>query len=487
MWVPVDSLGPEVVQVLRDLNPWWSTGRVRGEVPPYKRRGVQGLLQRLSSRKGLIEVLRGPRQVGKTTAIQQAIDHLLSGGTKAADILFVRFDQELLRSRGGFIPIVRWFWSEISKRAGDEAATYLFLDEVHKLRTWDDDVKHVFDTFSPRIVLTGSSSVLVGRGGRESLAGRVVTTEMPTFQFREVLEAWAPIASRLAPASSLERIFSTEARDIFQWSRRLSAQQRHSLNRWLDKYYNRGGYPRLYNGEIGEDQWADYLSETIIDRVLGGDVPDLFPVQNPLLLRWLYVEVARATGNELSQNRLAEDANAAGFATSQPNIGTYLHLLMDTLLIREFRRYPLARRANARVPSKFTLTDLGARNAIFRGAPSLWESSPEHVGPLVETLVQSVLRGPGLDVHFWRDYENPRDRRSRILEVDFVAEDTSGAVVPIEVKFRRRIDSADFAGLHAFLERYNAPLGIMVTRETAGHWPLEKTLCVPLLDFLLTF
>jgi len=69
--------------------------------------------------------------------------------------------------------------------------------------------------------------------------------------------------------------------------------------------------------------------------------------------------VARSTGQEISQNRLAEDANVSGLKTSQPIIGTYLHYLADALLIREFRRYPVAKRTSARTPSKITLSDLG--------------------------------------------------------------------------------------------------------------------------------
>src|SRR5205823_1527652 len=175
-------------------------------------------------------------------------------------------------------------------------------------------------------------------------------------------------------------------RGLFDTAFSLKAQQKHSLRRHLEKYYNRGGYPRLYNGEVGDDLWADYLTETIFNRVLGVDVPDLFPVQNPKLLRWIYVEIARATGQEIVQNRLAKDANNAGFATSQPHVGNYIHYLADALLIREFTRYPMAKRSSVRTPAKITLTDLGARNAVFRGAPSLWESPPEHVGPLIETL-----------------------------------------------------------------------------------------------------
>jgi predicted AAA+ superfamily ATPase len=199
------------------------------------------------------------------------------------------------------------------------------------------------------------------------------------------------------------------------------------------------------------------------------------------------VEVARSTGQEISQNRAAEDAQAAGYQTSQPNIGNYLHYLGDALLVRQFPRYPLARRASSRTPSKYTLTDLGARNAVFRGAPSLWESSPEHLGPLIETLVQSVMRGRAIQMFFWRDYERPGDRRTPLREVDFVAEHVTGRVIPIEVKFRRRIDGKDSVGLRAFLKRYPAPYGVLVTRDKFAWHQDDRILCVPLRDFLLAF
>lgn len=439
--------------------------------------------------QGLIEVVRGPRQVGKTTAMEQIISHMLTNKVKRSDILLVRFDQEILReSRGGLLPIARWYERHVRGRPFQEGKTsYIFLDEIHKLERWDEDVKHFGDTFPARLMITGSSSVLVSRGGRESLAGRTTTSDFPTFQFGEILEAFMPNPDRL-PYRSFENVFDEEEPHVFfERAHAMRPQQKLSLRRHLDKYYNRGGYPRLYTGEVADDQWADYLTETVIDRVLGVDVPDLFPVRNPQLLRWLYVEVARSTGQELSQNRLAEDAISAGLRTSQPIVGTYLHYLADALLVREFRRYPLAKRASLRTPTKFTLTDLGARNAVFRGAPSLWESPPEHVGPLIETLAQSVIRGSNLQVHFYRDYEKPEDRRTKIVEVDYVAEHIRGDVVPIEIKFRRTISHEDFFGLTLFIKRFNAKYGILVTRDTYAWHPNLKIMCVPLLEFLLAF
>jgi predicted AAA+ superfamily ATPase len=486
---PQPSISAEAEAILRDLNPWWHTGKLRKAAPPYQRRGVPQILERLERRSRLIEVIRGPRQVGKTTAIEQAIQHLLKAKVSPSDIFFIRFDQEVLReSMGGLRPITHWYERTIRRRPFESGKPcYLFFDEVHKLDNWDSEIKDFGDTFPARILLTGSSSVLVAKGGRESLAGRVFVSEMPTFQFREVLEAWQPIADKLPPAHRFESIFTENLNDLFDPLQNLRPQQKHSLRRHLEKYYNRGGYPKLYNGEVGDDVWADYLTQTIFDRVLGVDVPDLFPVRNPRLLRWLYVEVARSTGQEISQSRLADWANENGFATSQPLTRSYLHYLADALLIREFRRYPMAKRASARTPAKITLTDLGARNAVFRGAPSLWESSPDHVGPLVETLAQSVLHGPNLQFHFFRDYEDPKNRKSEIQEVDFIVEDASGAVVPIEIKFRREIKPRHFSGLRHFMQRFNARHGIMVTRDTYS-WKSEfKILCIPIMEFLLAF
>jgi uncharacterized protein len=485
------ALSAEAGQVLRELNPWWTEpGTVRPEPPRYRRPVVAGLLKRLRGPRGLIEVVRGPRQAGKTTAIYQSIQDLMRSGARARDILFVRFDLELLREEPAALrSILSWFEKEVRQRPfGKGHPCWVFLDEVHKLRQWHEDVKHVGDTYPLRMLLTGSSSVLVARGGRESLAGRVFTTELPAFSFREVLECWRPkLARALPPAIRFGDAFegglvaSASAFDA------LSPRQEASIRRALARYYSRGGYPRLHSGEVGDDRWADYLVQTVFDNVLGADIPDLFPVESPQLLRHLYLAVARLTGQEIAQVKLAEGAAAAGIPANQPTVGKYLRYLADALLIREFRRYPLAKKASARVPSKITLSDLGVRNAIFRGAPSLWESDPQILGPLVETLVQGVIRDDNLQVHFYREYENPKDRRSRQHEVDFVAERVDGSVLPVEVKFRKRIDAPDLDGLGHFMRKFGSPLGIVVTRDLARWDAVERILCVPLPTFLLAF
>lgn len=485
MTVPAD-----VEQILGELNPWWrAPHKIRPVPPQYRRRRVGRILAAIDRPRSVIQVLRGPRQVGKTTALYQIVEELLARGRKPTDILLVRFDLDPIREVG-LRRIVTWHRGQVRKSSESENSI-LLLDEIHKLDGWDEEVKHVYDTWPCGMILTGSSSVLVARGQRESLAGRAQTEEFPPFHFREVLEAWSLTrVEELSSPIEFSKLFESDFQvdQHFGAIHKQPAQRLHSWRRHLDRYYNRGGYPRLHSGEIDNDRWADYLVETVFERVLGVDIPDLFPVDQPRLLRHVYLECARRTGSEVSQGKLAQDCNQAGFKTSQPVVGKYLHYLADALLIREFRRYPLDRSRSARVPMKITLTDLGVRNAIFRGTPSLFESPPEVVGPLVETLVQGVLGGIGLQVHFFRDFESPGNRKSQVQEVDFVVESLDGRVIPVEVKFRSRIDSEDTLGVRHFLARFpEAPYGVIVTRDLFRWDAKRRICCIPLLEFLLAF
>jgi uncharacterized protein len=484
-------LSAEAIQVIRDLNPWWKDPKVvRPEPPAYRRPMVRELTTRLGQEKGLIEVVRGPRQVGKTTGIHQIIQQLLASGMPSTNVLFIRFDLEVLREEPSALrSILRWYTQEIRGRALDEGQpSLLFLDEIHKLRRWHEEVKHIGDTFPLRMLLTGSSSVLVARGGRESLAGRTFTTEMPPFSFREVLECWKPqYAEPLPTTLRFGDVFDGGLVATNEAIDSLRPQQKLAIRRSLERYYARGGYPRLHSGEVDDDRWADYLVQTIFENVLGADIPDLFPIESPALLRYLYLAVARQTGQEMPQTKLAQRAVESGLTANQPTVGKYLHYLSDALLIREFRRYPLAKKLTARVAAKITVTDLGVRNAIFRGAPSLWESDPTVLGPLVETLVQGVIRDHNLQVHFFRDYEDPGNRRSPVREVDFVAEKLDGSVVPIEVKFRKRIQEEDLAGLKLFTSRHKCPLSVVVTRDMSKWDKDRRILFIPLQSFLLAF
>jgi predicted AAA+ superfamily ATPase len=471
--------------ILRAQNPWWSDREL--DVPAHRRRPFAGLASALKT-GSLILVLRGPRQVGKTTTMLQIVQDLLRDGVPDTDVLFINFDEPLFQEPLALRTLLDGYETTIRRRSFAQGHWFAFFDEVHKIDNWATQVKALQERSDVRMMITGSSAVLVGRKARESLAGRTLTTEFPPFSFREVLETWEPHLVKGLPSPLDVHAIAEKGRAAFEHVRDATRPptRRQALRQRLERYYTRGGYPRLHSGDVPDDRWADYVREAIFERVLGVDIPDLFPVDSPRALREVYLHVARQTGQQLSQLALAQKLNAAGIAVTQPTVGRYLHYLSDALLVREFRAYPSAHASAARKPVKVALTDLGVRNAIFRNAPSLFESPPEDVGPLVETLVQTVLWGTDLQVSFYRESVREQSRRVE-REVDFIVEDDAGNALPIEVKFRAHIGPDDFAGLRALQARRHFDRAIMVTRDTWDERDEPPCLLVPLLDFLLAF
>ncbi len=99
----------------------------------------------------LIQVIRGPRQVGKTTSTLQLVEALLAGGVKPTDVLVLRFDLQTLREAGGLLGLVRWFEANIRQRdLNSGAPAFLLLDEVQKLPRWNEEVKHLAETTRAR-------------------------------------------------------------------------------------------------------------------------------------------------------------------------------------------------------------------------------------------------------------------------------------------------------------------------------------------------
>ena len=95
-----DLRDPVAERLLREMNPWWQ-GLGVPQLQPVKRWAFEPLLRGLRSQLAPVVVLRGPRQVGKSTLLAQVIEELLAGGVEPQRILRVQFDDlKLLRRHG---------------------------------------------------------------------------------------------------------------------------------------------------------------------------------------------------------------------------------------------------------------------------------------------------------------------------------------------------------------------------------------------------
>lgn len=478
---------------LRDNNPWWRAERI-ADLPPLRRWAFDPVLHSLKAGLAPVTVLRGPRQVGKTTLLNQTIQALLDEGVNPTRIFRVQFD-ELPRLKELAEPILelsRWYAETIVGMSLNQAATkgeraYIFLDEVQNLSSWAPQLKHLVDINPVRVFVTGSSALRI-EAGRDSLAGRILTLEMGPLLLREIAEFRT--RERLVPLLPLNGLAPLKDKGFWQDLRTYGEKNSEIRPIAFKAFSERGAYP-VAQVRVDEpwERVADFLNETVIRRAIQHDLRLGAKGQkrDEHLLEEVFRLACRYAGQAPSPAFYLEEIKRALHANIGPQrVRAYLKFLDGTFLIHLVEPLEL-RLKKLRGASKICLCDHALRAAWLQEVVPL---TPEglihspHLATLAGHLAESVagyFLGSlvNLDVaHF--------PERGGEPEVDFVI--TIGEKrIPIEVKYRQRIDHEDTLGLRAFMDKphYNAPFGILVTLtdEVASDDP--RIVSMPLSSLLL--
>ncbi len=488
-------LPPELDAFLRDANPWW-TGKPGRVLPPFRRWAFSALLRKLKSQAAPVVVLRGARQVGKTTLQEQVIQHFLQEeGLDAKRILRVQFDElpSLAGLKEPILSTVRWYENRILGATLNESAqagkpAYLFFDEVQNLSEWAPQVKALVDHHTVHVVVTGSSALRI-EAGRESLAGRVTLLDLGTLLLREIAGLrFGGVLEPLLPANGLDRLL-----DLDFWRGLNDHGDRHRELRdpAFAAFSERGGYPIVHaRAQVPWPEIADQLNETVIRRVIQHDLRlgERGRMRDPQLLEEVFRLGCRYAGQAPSQATLIAEIKQVLHA----NIGwqrilSYLRFLEGSLLLRLIRPLEL-RLKKAKGPYKMCIVDHGLRASWLEESipldPAKIDQNPhlaDLAGHIAESVVGAVMIGiPHLDIAYFPE-------RATEPEVDFVL--TIGERrIPMEVKYRRRIDvHRDTLGLRSFLEKahYNAPFGVLVTMHEDVTVPDPRIIPVSLRSLLL--
>ena len=488
-------LPPEVDEFLRSTNPWWE-GKPGRVLPSYRRWAFERLLKKLETGTAPAIVLRGARQVGKTTLQEQALQYLIH--EKEVDprrILRVQFDEipELIALKHPLLAIANWYQNRILGRTFNEAAhagepAYVFFDEAQNVTDWAPQLKTLVDHHTVRVVVTGSSALRI-EAGRDSLAGRISTLELGTLLLREI--AALRFGEDLEPSlrhNGLEQLL-----DVEFWRHVCSSgeRQRAVRDRAFEAFSIGGGYPIVHaKPDVEWHEMADQLNENVIRRVIQHDLRmgERGRKRDAALLEEVFRMACRYAGQAPSQTVFAAEAKQVLQANVGPQrIRSYLRFLDGALLIRMIQ--PLELRLKKRKGNpKLCIVDHGLR------ASWLQESVPLHppgllaaphladlAGHLAESAVGAFLSGlPYLDLaHF--------PERTNEPEVDYVL--TVGERrIPLEVKYRQRIDPLrDTLGLRTFLEQahYNAPFGVLVTMNDEPQLADPRIVSISLASLLM--
>jgi hypothetical protein len=364
-------------------------------------RGCRDILARRLAEPapGRIQLLAGPRQVGKTTLL---LELARDAGEQA---IYAAADAPEAALPG--------FWERLLSRAEDVAAVrgraVVLLDEAHLLHGWAARVKGIWDRFRRRrtpvhLVATGSSALHLNAGSRESLAGR--------FE-RLTLAHWS--------ASSIAQELGVPPVEAAELVVRL------------------GSYPGAFPLREDLPRWSAYVRDAILEPAIGRDIVALAAVRRPALLRQVFGVAASSPAQIVSLQKIVGQLQDGG---ALETIAHYLALLEEAFLVAPLPKWS-ARRARRRAAPPKLVTLNNALVAVMdpAGIPDA-RSRPERFGTWVENACLAHAWNSGQSISYWR--EEP-------LEVDGVVEGSWGNWA-FEVK-TGKFRSSDLRGLLEFVRR----------------------------------
>jgi len=351
---------------------------------PFLRPQSAVLAARLAEPRRFIQVVAGPRQVGKSTLVQQVTDAL------ALPVRQASADEPTLRGADW----VAQQWEAARLSIEDAEGAVLVLDEVQKIPGWSETVKRLWDEDTRakrplKAVLLGSAPLLIAQGLTESLAGRFEVLPLPHWSYAEM-------------------------RAAFGWP--------------VDAYVFYGGYPGAAP-LIGEPaRWARYVLDSLIETSISRDVLLLTRVDKPALLRRLFELACRYSGQVLSYTKMLGQLQDAGNTTT---LAHYLELLAGAGMVCGLPKY-----AGDVARSRGSSPKLQVLNTALMTAASGYtlaeaRADREFWGRLVESAVGAHLANAAMRgecaLHYWRE---------RNHEVDFVVR-AGRRLTAIEVKSGR--------------------------------------------------
>lgn len=336
---------------------------------------VEVLLKRIQEPGPRIQVVLGPRQVGKTTGIQQMLARLKTPHHYASA------DDTLTVSN-------QWIQEQWQAARELGSGTLLVIDEVQKIHNWAEAVKRLWDAQKSRAgfkcILLGSSSLSLQKGLTESLAGRF------------------------------------ELLPVYHWS---FPESQEAFGYTLDTYLRYGGYPGAHPYLKDYDRWFTYIKSSIIDPVIGQDILTQQTVSKPALFRQAFEILCGYPAQEVSYTKLLGQLHDRG---NTDLVKHYLELYEGAFLFSALFKYA-AKTIRVKTSSPKIIPRAPALYTLAAGRHAL--DDPEKKGHVFESVVgMDLARLSGGQLYYWREQN---------AEVDFVLTQ-QGSVYAIEVKSGRR-------------------------------------------------
>jgi len=312
----------------------------------------------------------GPRRVGKTVIIHQAIQSLLDEKTAPKSLCYLSVDHPIYNGLG--IDKLLDFYGQATALNWKSEQIFIFLDEIQYLREWEVHLKSLVDTYpNIKTLASGSAAAALRLKSRESGAGRFTDFLLPPLSFYEYLDLQDE--TKLVEKSAEP---SRDGRSSFFATKEIDVVNQRFIN-----YLNFGGYPEVvFSPQIQADP-SRFIKNDIVDKVLLRDLPSLYGISDIQELNYLFTALAFNTAKEVSLGELSKNSGVA-----KNTIKRYIEYLEAAFLIKVVHRVDRNakrfRRANF---FKVYLANPSMRAALF--SPIV--STDDAIGGLAETAIFS--------------------------------------------------------------------------------------------------
>lgn len=367
----------------------------------FERPYLKSVKARIEEPRKFIQVILGPRQVGKTTMVNQLLSQLSTPNIyESADAISATNSAWLMQV---------WETARLRMKASGAEEYLLVIDEIQKIDNWSEVVKQQWDKdtregVNIKVILLGSSRLLIQKGLTESLAGRFETFYLGHWSFAEMEAA-------------------------FDWA--------------IEQYIYFGGYPGSASLISDEERWKSYVKDSLIETSISKDILMLTRVDKPALLKRLFELGCLYSGQILSYTKITGQLQDAGNTTTLAN---YLRLLSDCGMLGGLEKYAGSVIRQRSSSPKFQVYNNALLSSQDEESYSTAIVNPKRWGRLVESSVGAHLLNHSIseryNLYYWREGNN---------EVDFILE-KGDKVIGLEVKSGA---SADNAGMGVFNDKFH--------------------------------
>lgn len=374
----------------------------------FERPYLKSVKARIEEPRKFIQVILGPRQVGKTTMVNQLLSQLsIPNIYESADAIAATNSAWLMQV---------WETARLRMKASGSEVYLLVIDEIQKIDNWSEVVKQQWDKdtregVNIKVILLGSSRLLIQKGLTESLAGRFETFHLGHWSFAEMESA-------------------------FDWT--------------IEQYIYFGGYPGSASLIGDEERWKSYIKDSLIETSISKDILMMTRVDKPALLKRLFEIGCLYSGQILSYTKIMGQLQDAGNTTTLAN---YLRLLSDCGLLGGLEKYAGSVIRQRSSSPKFQVYNNALLSSQYEETYSSAVINPKLWGRLVESSVGAHLLNHSIseryNLCYWREGNN---------EVDFILE-KGDKIIGLEVKSGA---SANNTGMGVFNEKFHPSKMLLV-------------------------